>query len=552
MKIVDIFKADLSEAAAKIGLKTKPVIEINKGNSAGGYATTLALAGAKSLGQSPLKLAETIKKDLATKDYYEEITVAKPGFINVTFKPEFLSQVLVNVADEQENYGQNPVKDYIYNVEEVSANPTGWLHIGHARNAVFGDSLTRILKKDGYPTQTEYYTNDAGNQINILAVTVFVHYLKLLGINAEKPEGCYAGDAYDDVAQKFVDDFGDRFKDVKFNDRQILDEETHQLFRVRATHHFLKIIKHQLAALDVHIGHYSSEQEMYDKHEIEKLLALYEEKGALYEKEGATWLRTTDFSDDKDRVLVKSDGTYTYIVPDLATHHIRIQRTNADKYINIWGGDHHGYIPRMRAGLALLGNDKEILDIETVQMVRLIKDGKEYKMSKRKGTAVWLIDILDMVGRDALRYMLASKAPSSHMDLDLDLIQQKNSSNPVYYAQYATARANSVLRQAKAKGFTPLTTKTDLLVSPRELALLATLDNFSEIVHSAAKNRAPQLITDYIQQISKQFHSYYSDAQIIDENNKALTEARLGLVAATLQVLTNAFELIGVSPKEKM
>ncbi|ATZ16542.1 arginyl-tRNA synthetase [Entomoplasma freundtii] len=552
MKIVDVFKADLKESTDSMGLESQPVVEINKSNIAGGYATTVALAGAKSLKQAPIKIAEVIKAHLDKKDYYETVEIVKPGFINVTFKPEFLSQVLVNIDDEKENYGQNPVKDYIYNVEEVSANPTGWLHIGHARNAVFGDSLTRILKKDGYPTQTEYYTNDAGNQINILAVTVFVHYLNLLGIKAEKPEGAYAGDAYNDVAQKFIDEYGDKFKDVKFNDKQILDEEVHQLFRVRATRHFLKIIKTQLADLDVHIGHYSSEQEMYDKHEIEKLIALYEEKGALFQKEGATWLRTTDFGDDKDRVLIKSDGSYTYIVPDLATHHIRVQRTNADKYINIWGGDHHGYIPRLRAGLALLGNDREILDIETVQMVRLIKDGQEYKMSKRKGTAVWLIDILEMVGKDSLRYMLASKSPSSHMDLDLDLIQQKNSSNPVYYAQYATARANSVLRQAKNKSLEPLWSQTSLLNQPRELALLATLDNFSEVIHSASKNRAPQLVTDYIQQLAKQFHSYYADAQIIDDTNPALSQARLGLVAATLQVLTNAFDLIGVSPKEKM
>lgn len=551
-KVIEIFKDDLIAAGSKIGLDFEPVVEVNKGKNNGNFSTTFALVGAKKVKQNPHQIAEKIVTDLKTKTYYTNIEIAGPGFINVVVAPEFLSQVLVNIDQQQKDYGQNAKKNFIYNIEYVSANPTGWLHVGHARNAVTGDNLTRIFKKDGYDVQTEYYTNDAGNQINILAVTVFVHYLNLIGVPAQKPENSYAGEAYDDVAQFFVDEYKDQFKDIKYSDTKILDPKVHEMFRRKSIDHFMTIIKQQLKDLGVVIEYYSSEQEMYDNHEIEKLLELYRQKNALYEKDGATWLQTTKFGDDKDRVLVKSDGTYTYIVPDLACHNIRIQRSHANKYINVWGGDHHGYIARMRAGLALLGNPNDLLDIEMVQMVRLIKDGAEYKMSKRKGTAVWLIDLLEMVGKDSLRYMLSSKAASSHMDLDLGLIQQKSSSNPVYYAQYATARCSSVLKQAAGRQLKPKMTATKLLNHPKEIDLLIILDNFSEIIRSASKNRSPQLITDYIQLIAKQFHSYYADVKIIDDTNLELSEYRLGLVQAVLQVLTNAFDLIGIDVLEKM
>lgn len=553
MKVIEIFKNDLAESIARYGLKITPYVEINKNkHNPGDYATTLALVAAKELHQRPMELAELIKKDLITKPYYHSVNIAAPGFINVKINPELLSQVLVTIAEQGSNYGQNAVKDFIYNVELVSANPTGWLHIGHARNAIYADSLVRILKKDGFPTTTEYWTNDAGNQINLLAVTVFVHYLNLLGVKAELPAEAYVGEFYDAVAQALIDEHGAKFKAVKFDDHHILDPKVHQLFRQKAIAYFMAEIKKQLADIDVDIQHYSSEQAMYENGEIEKILKLYQEKAVSYKKEGALWLKTSALGDDKDRVLIKSDGSLTYLTPDLASHHLRFLRNKADKYINVWGGDHHGYIARLRAGLALIGHNPQALDIETIQMVRLVKEGQEYKMSKRKGTAVWMKDLQQLIGKDALRYMLASKTPSSQMDLDVDLLQQKNSANPVYYAQYATARAHSLLRQAKEKNLHPRMTATKLLKSAKEVDLLVTLDNFSEIIHIAATNRAPQLITDYIQNLAKQFHSYYTNTPIIDETNLELSEYRLGLVKAVLQVLTNAFYLIGLTVKEKM
>ncbi|MDQ0568067.1 arginine--tRNA ligase [Mycoplasma yeatsii] len=550
--IIEMFKQDLKNICDELKIDKEPIVEINKNGVAGLLATTIALVGSKQVGKKPVELANIFKQELEKTNKYKSIEIAGPGFINVLIKPELLSTVINNILTAKKDYGQLEKQDYIFNIEYVSANPTGFLHIGHARNAVIGSVLVNIWKKAGNTVQTEYYINDAGNQINILAVTVFVHYLWALGIEAKKPENSYAGDMYDDLAKELIKEYGDKFKDLKFSDTHILDEEVHELFRKKSVAYFMDVIKQQLKDFGVVIEHYSSEQEVYDTHQIEKVLELYEQKNASYKKDGAIWLKTTDFGDDKDRPIVKSDGTYTYITPDLTTHNLRIQRTNANKLVNVWGGDHHGYIPRMRAGLALLGYDPNILDIEMVQMVRLIKDGQEYKMSKRKGTAVWLADLQEMVGKDALRYMLASKSSSSHMDLDLDLIQQKNASNPVYYAKYATARCNSVLNQAEEKNIDIKFESTNLLTNDKEIELLLTLDNFKEVIKMACKNTAPHQICDYIQSIAKQFHSYYSDIKIIDESNIELTRARLNLVKATLQVLENLFDIIGIEAPKKM
>ncbi|ATZ17472.1 arginyl-tRNA synthetase [Williamsoniiplasma luminosum] len=552
MKVIDIFRSDLVEILKEMQVDLEPIVEINKGKENGHFSTTIALMLAKKMGKNPKDLATIIGDKLSQKDYYSSVKIAGIGFINVEVKTDLLSTIILNIMNQKDNYGQNEQKNYIINLELVSANPTGWLHLGHARNAVTGDTLKRVWEKDGFNVQTEYYTNDAGNQINVLAVTVFVYYLNMIGVKAELPSVAYKGEAYDEVATMFVAEYGDKFKDIKFTDTQILDQEAHDIFRYKSVAFFMDIIKQQLKDFDVEIEHYSSEQEMYDKHELEKTLELYKEKNATYEKDGALWLRTTDFGDDKDRVLVKSDGTFTYILPDLATHRIRIERTKADKLVNVWGGDHHGYIARMRAGLALLGARPDILDIEMCQMVRLVKDGQEFKMSKRKGTAIWMVDLIELVGKDALRYMLASKSSSSHMELDIGLIQQKTSSNPVYYAQYATARCNSILNQAKEKNIQPKFEKTTLLNHEKEIQLLITLDNFSDIVRIASKNKTPHLICEYIQLISKQFHSYYSDTKIINEEEMELTQYRLGFIQSILQVFKNTFDLIGIEVMTKM
>ncbi|ATG97270.1 arginine--tRNA ligase [Mesoplasma lactucae] len=552
--IYQAFKELLINALKAVGVDDQnPQIELNKKDIDGHYATSAALANAKKSNRKPMDLAIQIRDELLKhNDVIETIDIAGPGFINVTLTSAFISKVMGNIDEAKDRYGAGSKKDYIVNIEEVSANPTGYLHVGHARNAVIGDSLARMFKFGGYEVQTEYYVNDAGNQIDILAVTVLVYYLNKLGQKVALPEQCYKGEGYEIVADRIVHEYGEKFKDATWTDNKIDDEETNRIFREKSTEYFLDIIKAQLKDLGVQIDYYNSEKELYKNDDINKVLTRFKEAGATYEQDGALFLNTTKYGDDKDRVLIKSDGSYTYLTPDLASHEIRIQRTKANKLINVWGGDHHGYIARVRAGLEWLGSPSDILEIEMIQIVRVIKDGAEFKMSKRAGTAVWLIDLLDIVGKDALRYMLASKASDSHMDLDLDVIKQKNASNPVYYAQYATARLNSVLEQGSERGLKPKFDQTALLKEKKEQDLLITLDSFQETVETAIRNRAPQMITEYIQTIARQFHSYYADFKIVDVDNLDLTQARLGLAASTLQVLKNAFGLIGITPKEEM
>lgn len=550
------FKEMLIKTATKLGIdESRPQIELNKTGIDAHFSTTIALANAKKKRVTPQVLAAEFRDQLLT-DYQEvftDISIAGPGFINVTFNPSYLSKVIGQIDRAKLDYGRMEKNHQIVSLEEVSVNPTGYLHVGHARNAVIGDSLKRLFEFTGYDVLTEYYVNDAGNQINILAVTVFVYYLNQLGIKTPLPEEAYKGEGYELVANRLVEEYGDRFKDITFTNTQIDDEQVNKIFREKATAYFLEVIKSQLKSIGVEIGYYNSEQKMYDDHEIEKVLALYEQKGATYYQEGALFLKTTKYGDDKDRVLVKSDGkTYTYLTPDLASHNVRIHRTKANKLINVWGGDHHGYIARMKAGLTWLGNDPDILEIQMIQMVRVIKNGAEFKMSKRKGTAIWMIDLVEMIGKDALRYMLAAKDANSHMDLDIDLVQQKNASNPVYYAQYATARLHSILQQATDRDLTPNFEQTALLKEEKETTLLITLDNFQEVVKQATKQRSPHLITDYIQIIARQFHSYYAEFKIIDVSQLELTKVRLGLIMGVLQVLTNAFNLIGLDVIEEM
>lgn len=541
----------------KVHNLTKEVmVEKPRQEGFGHLSTNLTLLLAKDLKKAPNKIAAEIIAFIEknNKPYFKKIEIAGAGFINFTLADEQLQHVISDVLKLQTKYGHSYPKNFIYNLEIVSANPTGFLHIGHARNGAIGDSVARILRAAGYKVQTEYYVNDAGNQINNLAVTVFVSYLNLLGKKTELPPEAYRGDMYDEVAQYFVDKYQNKFIDVTFDeDYKLSDPEVHEMFRKKSVDLFLDIIKEQLKLFRVEIEHYSSEASMYEGGKIQSTLAQYAKLNKTYQLDGALWLKTTDFGDDKDRVLVKSNGDLTYITPDLASHNERLMRSKADKLVNFWGGDHHGYIIRMLAGLQLLGYKKDILDIDMIQMVRLIKDGAEYKMSKRKGTAVWLIDLIEEIGVDPIRYMLVSKSAQSHMDLDIGVLKEHSSKNPVYYAQYATARCNSVLQQAKVNDIKVDDVKTfELLTSQKELDLLNDIDLFNRCIEGAAKLRQPHLICDYLQNIARQFHSYYNESKVINLDNLELTKQRLVFIKVIYQILANAFNLLGVNVIEQM
>jgi arginyl-tRNA synthetase len=348
--VIQKFREILNETLKELKIEeTNLPIEINKNQAHGQLSSTVALIFAKKYGYSALDLAKKIKEKLLVNERIDAVEIAGPGFINVELNPVFLTSVIGDILEQKNSYGQGTPKNYTISLEEVSANPTGFLHVAHARNATIGDSLVRIFKFYGYQVGTEFYVNDAGNQINLLALTVFVNYLNLLGKETPLPEQCYRGEGYDGVAQLIINEKGDQFKDVEFDDGRILDEEVNQYFRKTSSDYFLKIIKEQLAQLDVKVDNYVSEAELFPK--TVELLQEYEVLGATYKKDGALFLNTTKFNDDKDRVLVKSDGDYTYLTADLVNHNLRIKRTKADKLINVWGGDHHGYISRMRAGL---------------------------------------------------------------------------------------------------------------------------------------------------------------------------------------------------------
>lgn len=552
-KNIYIIKDCLFQACNKFGINERQIgVEQARGDNNGHFASNIAMILAKKNQQNPMIIANQIVEQIKkTNDLFEKIEVASPGFINFTLKTSRIVEVINEIKQKQDNYGKSANKNFTYNLELVSANPTGFLHVGHARNGAIGDSTARILKFAGYNVQTEHYTNDAGNQINILAITVFYYYLKLLGKNIEPPSEYYAGDMYSEVAQEFIDEYQDQFATLTFENNKIQDEKVHMLFRIKATEKFLNSIKDHLKLFKVNIDHYSSEKAMYENRQIETMLEKYKQLNVTYQQDDALWLKTTDYGDDKDRVLIKKDGSYTYITPDLATHYERLTRSKADKLVNFWGGDHHGYIKRLQAGLELQGWKNGIVDIDVIQMVRLIKNGQEYKMSKRKGTAIWLIDLIEDFGVDPIRYMLISKTASSHMDVDLDLISERTSKNPVFYAQYATTRCYGILQQALKMNI-DATCKYDLLIHEKELKLLIKFDLFNKTVEDAAKLRHPHVIADYIQNIAKLFHTYYQEIKIVDPANFELSSQRIELVKVVYRVLSNAFNLIGISVINKM
>ncbi|WP_339020887.1 arginine--tRNA ligase [Spiroplasma endosymbiont of Atherix ibis] len=548
--LINKIKLILKNSVEKLNLKGSIIVERPKLVQNVDFATNFAFINAKLNSSNPIQIAERIVNDIKDNELFENVDFVKPGFINFKINKIFLSEVVEKIIKEGNNFGKSKRKNEKYNLELVSANPTGYLHVGHARNGAIGDSVARILKFAGYDVETEYYTNDAGNQINISAATLFYHYKKILKLPVEKPEETYGGDMYNEIAQKFVDEYKDEFKNIEIVNNKINNEKVNNIFKQKSIEFFMKEIKKQLKDFDINIELYSSEAEMYQNNSISKIIDKYKKLDVTYEKDNALWLKTTQFGDDKDRVIKKSDGTYTYITPDIASHSNRIERSKANKYINFWGGDHHGYIIRLRSGLALLGYDFNLVDIDMIQMVRLMKDGQEYKMSKRRGTAVWLVDLLEMVGKDAIRYMLVSKTPSSHMEFDLDLALQKNSTNPVYYAQYATARCNKIINNFNYLKL--LIDKKIIFETQKEKELIILLDSFNSIIEYAASSRLPNIVCDYIQTLAKTFHSYYSETKILDDNNEQLSNQRVLLVKSIYQVLSSALSLIGIEVKDSM
>lgn len=518
------------------------LIERPKDLSHGDYASNVAMKICKMAKSKPLDVANKILDNLdKASANIDKVEIAGPGFMNFFMSNDSLTSVIAKILTEKEQYGCSDYGQGIkYNIEYVSANPTGDLHPGHARGAAMGDSISRLMKMAGYDVTREYYLNDAGNQIHNMALSLQARYLQACGIDKAMPEDGYYGPDLIAIANELHDEVNDKYvEDTK---------ENYEFFRAYGLKKELDKLKRDLKAFNVEFDIWSSEKSLYERGLVEKALEALKANGYTYMQDGALWLKTTNFNDDKDRVLVKSDGSYTYLMPDIAYHLDKLDR-GYDKLVDLFGADHHSYITRLKAAIQALGYESDKLTVDIIQMARMIKDGQEFKLSKRSGKAVSLKDLLQEAGCDAVRYFFVSRAADTQMDFDLDMATKKSNENPVYYAQYAHARMCSILRQAEnieeAKTF-------DLIDHEKELTLLKQLNEFTNVVVDCATTRMPHKMCNYIQKLASDFHSFYNECKVIDMDNMELTKQRIALVKACKITLGNALNSIGVSAPEKM
>ncbi|EOR24132.1 arginyl-tRNA ligase [Niallia nealsonii AAU1] len=551
-QIKDKLKEEIKQSVIKAGLAAEEqipevILELPKDKAHGDYSTNMAMQLTRVAKKAPRIIAEAIIDNFdQTKASIKKVEIAGPGFINFYMDNSYLTDLIPTILKAGEQYGQTTVgNNEKVQVEFVSANPTGDLHLGHARGAAVGDSLCNILDKAGYSVSREYYINDAGNQINNLALSVEARYFQALGMEKEMPQDGYHGEDIIGIGKELAEEYGDKYVHVS-------EQERFDFFRDYGLKYEMAKLKQDLEDFRVEFDVWFSETSLYQNGKIDIALNKLRENGYIFELDGATWLRSTDFEDDKDRVLIKNDGSFTYLLPDIAYHKDKLDR-GFEKLINIWGADHHGYIPRMKAAIQALGYDKDALEVEIIQLVHLYKNGEKMKMSKRTGKAVTMRDLVEEVGLDATRYFFAMRSADTHLDFDLDLAVSQSNENPVYYAQYAHARISSILRQGKEQGI-ELGDELNaaLITAEKEFDLLKKLGEFPQAVGEAALKRMPHRITNYIYDLASTFHSFYNAEKVLDVDNLERTKARLALIQATQITLRNALALIGVSAPEKM
>ena len=520
------------------------MIETPKDNSNGDYSTNIAMRLTKILHQNPQIIAKTIVEGLTKKlDDVDKIEIAGPGFINFWIKKTALADIINTAISLNEDFGKNDSGNGLkILVEYVSANPTGPLHCGHARGAAWGDVICRLLKKSGYDVLREYYINDAGHQIDMLGESIYQRYLESYGLEFHLPDDGYHGQDVKEIMEEIKKDVGDKYLHTT-------KEEAVKFFRWEGRTRELERIKKDLKYYRCEFDSWVSEQWIVNENRVEKSLEKMIEMGLTYQQDGALWFKSTEYGDDKDRVLKKSDGYYTYLTPDIANHMYKYER-GYEKLVNLWGADHHGYIARMKAAIQALGHQKDSLEVDLIQMVRLVENGQEVKMSKRTGNAITIRELVDDIGCDAARYFFISKAVDTHMDLDLGLARSQSTDNPVFYAQYAYARICKLLKQAPEL---TVLNHYDLLTDQKEVELLKLMGSFTKVVADAAATRAPNKMCNYIQKLSQAVHAYYgSDCKVNDPNNAELTSQRVALLSAVKVTLHNALDLIGVDALETM
>lgn len=522
-------------------------VEIPPNEQFGDFSTNVAMINAKNAKTSPRKLAEKIVVFLEENSDVEKVEIAGPGFINLFLSQEFYQQKLMAMLHEeaQSYFHTNLGQKQKIQLEFVSANPTGPLTVGHGRQAVIGDVLSSIYERFGYEVTREYYFNDAGRQMKLLAKSVYIRYNELFGIKEEIPDGGYKGEYIIDIAKAIKNNEGDKFKE-KWN------EETESYFLHQAKDEMFKHIKNTLNSMNVHFDVYFSEGSLFTDGTVEKVKTIFREKDLIYVNDGALWLKVSEFIDEKDKVLIRSDGMPTYFFTDIANHYKKHER-GFKKVFDIWGADHHGHIPRMQAAMKALDFDEDFFNVILHQMVTLKQKGEAIKMSTRQGTFITLDELLEMVGRDATRYFYAMVDKDGQLIFDIDLARSTSMDNPVYYVQYAHARICSLIKNAENKGlnFVPGENLQELN-SRQDSLFIRDLMLYTDALIEVIQTNSPHKLTNYIHDLASKFHQYYNSNVFVDKENEAVSNARLSLAFATRKVIKDALMLLGVSAPEIM
>jgi len=536
-------KSAIADGVFPEGELPKVILEVPPQKEFGDFATNFAMQSARVFHKAPRQIAEVLVKRIEG-DWLDHAQIAGPGFLNFYLKGNVLYDSFQKILEAGESYGQLPKKDAPkIQVEYVSANPTGLLHVGHGRGAAAGSALVNLLRAAGFPVESEYYINDAGNQMNNLARSVNARYLELLGQEVEFPEDGYHGQDIIDTAQRIIDKEGDKYLSMS-------DDERMEIFKDLAYVEKLATLKEDLASFNVTFDNWFSERTLHPE-AVKAAVKILQDNGNIYEKDGALWLKSTAYGDDKDRVVIRDNGVPTYLAADIAYHHNKYER-GFDRLINIWGADHHGYVCRVKAAMDALGHDSNKLTVLLLQMVALYRGGELVKMSKRTGQSVTLNELMEEVGTDAARYFFLMRSLDSQLDFDLDLAKKKSNDNPVYYIQYAHARICSIFRQCKETGLS-LSDKPELslLTDESELDLIKKIEEYPEEIERAARDYAPQRIARYSYDLASAFHSFYNKCRIVGVEPK-LAEARLALVTVTAHVIRHSLGILGVSAPEQM
>jgi arginyl-tRNA synthetase len=555
------------------------MIERTRDRSHGDFASNLAMTLAKPARAKPRDIAEKLVDALAGDGHVEKVEIAGPGFINFFLGPGAYHAVVDEIIDRGESWGRSDTgAGKRVQVEFVSANPTGPLHVGHGRGAAYGAAVADLMAAVGYEVHREYYVNDAGRQMDILATSVWLRYLELGGEEFDFPSNGYQGDYVQDIAATLRREHGDAchhaaeevFRDIPADapegdkeqhidaliarSRKLLGDNRYRFVFELGLNTILDDIRDDLGLFGVTYEEWYSERSLVESGSVNKAVERLRHSGHVYEKDGALWFRSTDYGDEKDRVLVRDNGQTTYFASDIAYHMDKLER-GFDRVIDIWGADHHGYVPRVKAALEALGDDAGKLDVLLVQFAVLYRSGEKVQMSTRSGDFVTLRQLRKEVGSDAARYFYVMRKCEQHMDFDLDLARSQSNDNPVYYVQYAHARVMSVFRQLEEKGFTWDRTQGSqsmgLLTESHEQELLINLSRYPEVLEAAAMNHEPHQLTNYLRELANDFHTYYN-AHTFIVDDPALRNARLNLISATRQVIGNALGLLGVSAPENM